>query len=394
MNRKLILSIIILSISVISIYLFKTYASNFGYIKNGADITFTNNKEQVKAYKLNDNEILFLGKNTDTTNNISVPTEIYNIENNTIKLLNFPNILYQSNGILINKDKLLLLNASKQPSKVNKSFFNTIVLIDLTNNKEVQFYDKKINRTHNSNIEQISYTLLNNGNVLIIDFKNKIAEVYNPNLNTSITLNFAFDKNRKNVILPFNKDQALIFGQTNNNYDFMDTVIIYDDKNKTFQEFGHTIRRTNPYIIPLKNNEFLIIGGTIHMSHNAQIYDIRDIEIFDANTGLSKIVNKLPKSLKYDYRTDRNSFAIARINDRYILITGGKYGVAPFEKYWKNSFIIDTEDKYTIKKGPNLKYPLASHQMLQLKTGKILIYDGDVPNKIRTQMYYLKFGGK
>ena len=394
------------------VYLLVRNNSNIGYITLGTDISVTNFEYKLNAFKLNENEVFFLGSNRPEFPDIrgeqwvynmpvtEKPSEIYNLDNNTHEMVHLPNeILYQPDGLLLNDDKLLLVNASKT-KKLPKdnigingtdfSIYKTLILIDLKSNKIIQTYDKKINKKYEPNQQYTSYTLLNNGKILIIDFENKIAEIYNPKQNDSIIVDFPYNKNKKNVVLPYKQEQALIFGQTKNNYNDSDTVIIYDDKNKTFKEFGHTYRRSNPYIISLDGNKYLILGGIIYNPHNAMNLDVREIEIFDANTGTYEIINQLPYVMHYNWKKDMNSFAVAPINDRYILLTGGDKSYYPFVKVLKSSLIIDTE-KNAIKRGPNLKYPLSSHQMLQLKNGKILIYDDNSYHKYKsTQVYNLK----
>ena len=392
-----IVLILIISFFVLFISIYK-FINNFGFVEKGSDISVTNYHGQLSAFKLNDNEVFFFGSNRPECPtergacwiyNMPIketPSEIYNVENSTHKIIHLPNnILYQPDGILLSGDKLLLVNAAKT-KKLPKdnigikgtdfSIYKTLILIDLKSNKVIQTYDKKINKKYEPNQQYTSYTLLNNGKILIIDFKNKIAEIYNPKQNDSIIVDFPFNKNKKNVVLPHKQEQALVFGQTKNNYNDSDTVIIYDDKNKTFKEFGHTYRRSNPYIISLDGNKYLILGGIIYNPHNAMNLDVREIEIFDANTGTYEIINKLPYLLKYDWRTDRNSFGIVSIDGRYVLMTGGTQGGYPFIRTLKSSLIIDTK-KNTIKRGPNLKYPFSSHQMLKVNDVKILIFDDD-----------------
>jgi len=392
-----IVSILVVSFLVLSICIYK-YINNFGFVKEGSDISVTNYHGQLSAFKLNDNEVFFLGSNRPECPTergacwiynmpiTETPSEIYNVKNGSHKIIHLPdNILYQPKGLLLNDDNLLLVNAAKT-KKLPKdnigikgtdfSIYKTLILIDLKSNKIIQTYDKKINKKYEPNQQYTSYTLLNNGKILIIDFENKIAEIYNPKQNDSIIVDFPYNKNKKNVVLPYKQEQALIFGQTKNNYDDSDTVIIYDDKNKTFKEFGHTYRRSNPYIISLDENKYLILGGIIYNPHNAMNLDVREIEIFDANTGTYKIINQLPYLLKYDWRTDRNSFGIAFIDDRYVLLAGGTQGGYPFIRTLKSSLIIDTKIN-KIKKGPNLKYPFSSHQMLKVNDDKILIFGDD-----------------
>jgi len=410
--RKIIILLLIIFFTGICVYLFLKHKTNFGYITFGTDISVTNFENKLSAFKLNENEIFFLGSNRPEFPNIrgeqwvynmpitETPSEIYNVENGTHKIIHLPaNILYQPDGLLLNDHKLLLVNASnnkKQPKDnigingTDFSIYKTLILIDLKSNKIIQTYDKKINKKYEPNQQYTTYTLINNGKILIIDFKNKIAEIYNPKENSSVTIDFPFDKNKKNVVIPYKQEQALIFGQTKDNYNDTDTVIIYNDKNKTFEEFGHTYRRSNPYIISLDGNKYLILGGIIYNPHNAMNIDVREIEVFDANTGTYEIINQLPYLMRYDWRNDMNSFAAVSINSRYILLTGGTQGAYPFIKTLMRTLIFDTETN-SIKRGPNLKYPLSSHQMLQLKTGKVLIYDDNNYDKYKnTQIYNLK----
>ena len=364
--------------------------NNYGSVKRGSDISVTND-----LFKLNEEEVFSLGSNRPECPeergacwiyNMPIketPSEIYNIERDTHKMVHLPNnILYQPYGILLDKDKLLLTNVSK--SKIipkdnigvkgtDFSIYKTMAVIDLKTNKIIQTFDKKINKQYEPNQQHTTYTLLNNGKVLIIDFENQIAEVYCPCLNNSYTINFHNNNQRVNVVLPFKQNQALIFGDTKNNYNKEDSIILYDDNTKIFKEFGHAIRRSNPYVIPLNDNKFLIIGGRIFKSNGGQELDVREIEIFDGNNGTSKIVNKLPYQLKYDDNLDKNSFAITKLNDSYLLLTGGSHGVYPFRKDRKSTLIIDLK-KNEIKRGPNLVYDIASHKMLKVSDDKILIF--------------------
>lgn len=83
---------------------------------------------------------------------------------------------------------------------------------------------------------------------------------------------------------------------------------------------------------------------------------------------------QVTKKRNYDYRNKISSFALAPINNRYYLISGGQAGSPTWSFHLKSTEILDLKNNKTIK-GPNMKSAHFNHKMIPLKNGDILIFD-------------------
>lgn len=371
----------------------------FGYFIKGPQMKYEHDGD---ILKLEDGNILILGSNSHKSpyknrwsiNDLKIletPSELYNVLENKFEEFYLPaNIAYWSNGILLKNNKLLLTFAydPKSPIKYTEYAtskkrtapfpYDSMAIVDLKTRKVEKMYRKKINLKYEPRQKSTQFTLLGNGKVLIIDFKNKAAEIYNPETNTSKLLNIKIDKEANSVVVAKGKDKALIFGATELtgserfklNYFSNDTVEEYNDSTETLKPVGQTIlRRSYPTITQLTNNKILITAGQIY-SQGIDYTDVREIELYDIENNTSKIIVQM-KEQRTNFVLTPN-FASSPLNEHYILITGGIFGGYPFYGVRRSSVIIDSKQR-EILKGPDMRYRWANHKMINLNNGNILL---------------------
>lgn len=383
------------------------WQSRFGY--------FTDNISQIHyghantdTLTLKNGNILFLGSNSHKAYNLQKegyqinkltikeePCEIYDYKKNEFRDFKLPSdIAYYGKGILLNDNRLLLTYAYNPYDKNIKyakyatrkkgqsSFpYDSMAIINLETKQVETMVQKKINKNYEPNPNShggTTFTLLGNGKVLIIDFINSIAEIYNPNTSTSKILNIEIIKDKGSVVIAQGENKALIFGpnkitkkqRRNLKPTDLDTVLEYDDATETIKVIGKTIRREYPIILRLNSDNILIMGGNI--VHSKSHLDIREIEIYNTKTNSSKIIGHLKTKRKFDTSWCRSTFAAIPIDERYILITGGLTGAAPNQPHIKSTEILDLKKNKTYW-GPNMNNSNFNHKMIKLNNGNILI---------------------
>ncbi len=391
---------------------FCVYKLRFGYFIDGPYMNY-NHKILTDILPLNNGNILILGSNCHTNlhNHGSIddmkimetPFEIYNIEKNKFTAFTLEKfIAYQPMGLLLKNNKLLLTFAydykddkySNYSAKMEPPYpYDSMAIVDLDTKKIEKIIQKKINKHNQPNFQYTSFTLLGNGKILIIDFLNKIAEIYDPDNNSSEILNIKVNKEPGSKVIAKGNNQALIFGTTNSlpekfeqlSYYSEDSVEEYDDTNKTLKTVGKTLRRKDPSILEISQDEIIIFGGEINTSQ--KIYNIvNEIEIYNNKANKSKIIARFNEKRKYEQ--NKTSFSGNTINNKLFLITGGVSGEYPFRIIKKSSEIVDLNTG-NIYKGPKMKKAHAYHQMVKLKKGNILIFDN---NNRKTELFKIRKG--
>ena len=400
--KKVFIGIIVLIVCVfISVWIIKEIQKyRFGYFVEGPN---NGNSHNNCVLKLDNNNILYVKPNR--------LVEIYNSHNNKLlKTIDIPNkIKYQPKAILLQNNKLLLTAAylenintqfvdtipNKKPD--NRFKFDSMIVLNLDNGEIENIIQKKINQEYPF-LSSDSFTLLNNGKVLIIGGINgEFVEDYNPKTNMSKLLNLKTSKISNNSIIPYATNQAFIFGTSVSNKAIRknsklintDTVLVYDDKTETIKPAGITFSRIGPIVKQINENEILIIGGKLTeciketkklgkmQTTRCSPLQVDEIEIYNTNTHDSKIVANLLNQRKYEINANTTSFSVEFIDDnhRYLLITGGWKGDVAFRHPLNTSEILDLK-KYKIFNGPNTKYAHYFHKMFHIGNGKVMIMDG------------------
>lgn len=370
-----------MSIVIITCLFFKLKQYQFGHFINGP-ITNYSHEILTDILTLDNGDLLILGSNCHqnlynygSLNDMQInetPFEIYNPKENNFTKFSLPNnIAYQPMGLLLNNYKLLLTfvydyKDSKYSNYSTKMYppypYDSMAIVDLKNKKIEKIIQKKINKHNQPNFQYTSFTLLGNGKILIIDFFNKIAEIYNPNNNSSEILNLKIDKEPGSKVIANGYSQALIFGATPEEFEKLsyyseDYVEQYDDNSKTLKQVGKTLRRSFPSVMKISQDKIIIFGGEINALQKR--YNIvNEIEIYNPKINESKIIAQFNQKRKFE--ANKTTFSGNLINDKLFLITGGVNGETPFKITKRSSEILNLEtgDMY---QGPNMKYAHANH---------------------------------
>lgn len=404
-NKKLYLLLAIILFIILIFCVNQIYKSRFGYFIDGPEMNYSH-KKLTEVLTLNDGNILIPGSNCHANlrdyggiNDMEItetPFEIYDIEKNKFTTFKLgASIAYQPMGLLLKNNKLLLTFAydykdskySNYSLKMQSPYpYDSMAIVNLNNKKIEKIIPKKINKHNQPDFKNTSFTLLGNGKIFIIDFSNKIAEIYNPENNSSEILNIKINKGLGSKVIAKGNSKALIFGPTNlssPSYYFEDSVEEYDDTNKTIKPVGKTLRRKYPSILAISQDEIIISGGEINTSQKTY-NTVNEIEIYNTKTNKSKIIARFKEIRKY--KPNANSFSGNLINNKLFLITGGVSGESPFGIIKKSSEIVDLETG-KIYKGPKMKSVHAYHQMVKLKKGNILILDN---NNRKTELFKIR----
>lgn len=314
----------------------------FGYFIKGPIMQYTHNKSDIIT--LNDGNILVFGtndyrisKNTQIAKLVrQIPFEIYNPDENKFINYKFPiDFAYLPKGLLLNDNKLLLTFVYDY-KKTNVNFpYSSMAIVNLETKKFENIIQKKINKQYKPNLENTSFTLLNNGEILIIDFENQISEIYNYKNNSSKVLNIKVNKQYGSKVIAHDKNKALIFDNSGNVQEF-------DASTLKFKVLGKYSGRENGILKRINSNEILLLGGNEYpFSFTVPSDNGQEIEIYNTKTNTSKVICKLQKKRNYDYRNKISSFALAPINNRYYLISGGQAGSPTWSFHLKSTEILD-----------------------------------------------------
>lgn len=367
------IAIIIVITFVIIFSAFNLKQCQFGYFIKGPIMQHTHNKSDIIT--LNNGDILILGTNEYKVSKNSklpklvkqIPFEIYSLNENKFIDYKLPiDLAYLPKGLLLNNNQLLLTFASDL--KTTNISYSSMAIINLQTKKIEKIIPKKINKQFEPNYENTNFTLLNNGEILIIDFKNQISEIYNPQTNISKILDIKFDKQYVSKVIAQGKNKALIFDNYGNVQEF-------DASTKKLKVVGKYSGRENSILERINSNEILLLGGNEYpFSFTVPHGNGQEIEIYNTETNTSKVICKLQKKRNYNYRNKISSFAVTPINNRYYLISGGQSNSTVWSIQLKSTEILDLKNNKIIK-GPNMKSPHFNHKMVPLKNGDILIFD-------------------
>lgn len=261
--------------------------------------------------------------------------------------------------------------------------YDSMAIIDLNTMKIEKIIQKKINKTKRPT-EFDSFTLLNNGKVLILDgtSRPRSIEIYNPETNTSKLLNIKINKTNQVAVVPNGENKALIFGESYNKdedkekyYGDLDTVLEYDDSAETIKTVGKNLRRLSPQAIRIDNENILILGGHISGSTTVpknKFHQDSEVEVYNTKTNTSKIIGHLAKRRYSEPHDAYHDFTTLFIDKDKLLITGGYEPSIPSKISTKDTEIIDVKTG-KISKGPKMIHRESEHKMLKLKNGKFII---------------------
>lgn len=349
---------------------------------------------------LPDEKLMFLGCNCPQSHNPSnwsisqlvledTPSAIYDLKSKKIDKFNIPtDIIYLPYGVLLKNNKLLLTYVYN-PNGENKNYSNvssgeaytSMAVVDLKTARIEKVIPNKIKKSYSCRHVSTTFTLLGNGNVLIINFKDDVAEVFNPTTNTTKLLSIKTHKEPGSTVVPYGKSKALIIGETTDAFRVSpsringsleenileyDSILEYDDSTGKCNSIGRVLRREVPEASVI-NQSLIIVGGRINFSSGAT-RSSRHIEIFDLQNNTSRIVET--------FKAKRNggTFSIVPINSRYILIVGGWWGTYPFYHTQRTTEIIDLKNN-KIFFGPQTAERTAAPWVFKLASGNILVVD-------------------
>lgn len=281
---------------------------------------------------------------------------IYDLKSKKIDKFNIPtDIIYLPYGLLLKNNKLLLTYVYKSSSKKQNDIeansydpYTSMAVIDLKTARIEKIIPNKIKKSHTDFYEYTTFTLLGNGNVLIINFKNDTAEIFNPETNTTKLLSIKTHKGLASLVIPYGNSKALILGQTVDSFQDShsggndplkeygletDTILEYDDTTGKCNSIGRVLKRYG-VVASVINQSLIIAGGQID-SKSGRIISSNIVEVFDLKNKTSELIGNLKKQRKY------SSFSMIPINSRYMLIVGGASGSYPFPYTQQITEIID-----------------------------------------------------
>ena len=404
-NKKRAVIFTVIVLVVLGLIIQWAIPYRFGYFTEGPKLAYEHFGD---VLKLDNGNVLLLGSNSHTNPhkdnwNINelviseVPSEIYNAESNNFEIFKLPNtIAYKPKGILLGNNKLLLTSAynhndkkyPKYGSNMPKPYpYDSIALINLDTNKVEKMLQKKLNRNKKPS-DEIEATLLDNGNVLLVEPYNG-AELYNPKLNTSVLLkNWNFEKGS---LIPDKEGRVLIFCANTENSSTEEYANVYefDTKTQTFKSIGKTLRRINPLVMKINNNEILLMGSANWLRSE------KLIEIYDTRTNTSRVVANFiePKKRRTVFYPHKPAFAAAATGKSYILITGGTNGSFPLTKFYDSIEVLNTKTG-KIYKGPKMKRKIAYHKMIKLNNGNLLVVGNGVISNVKYTQIFKENRGK
>jgi len=350
----------------------------FGYFIDGPDMLYEHDGD---VLRLDDGNILILGSNRHESpykdrwsmsdlKIMETPSEIYNVSENKFEKFDMPtNIVYWPYGILLKNNKLLLTFAYDPNGSIKYTEYSTngrrvapfpydsMAIVDLKTRKVEKMCRKKIN-LKNEPFRSISkFTLLGNGKVLIIDFNTNLAEIYNPETNTSKLLDVKIDKFAYSSVVAYGDNKALIFGDTKKLVgNLKDTVEEYDDTTETIKVVGEVLKRSQGEVVKVSSDKVIIMGGSKHENE-------QKVEIYDMQSNEVKFEPKM-HTLR-SFGGSSTSFIGAPLNDRYFLITGGIHRRFLGYSYEESAEMLDLHNG-KIYEIPDMKKRFAFHKMIKI----------------------------
>lgn len=292
------------------------------------------------AVKLNDNEVLIFGGVTRPKGKAARSlreAEIYDIKNNTFKLVGDTNYKYYepiyTNVVKLKDGRIFISTAASNfeifDPKTNK-FYKA--------GEEIRYYKKdffdcygekeKIRNSKNIYNFKVAMTLLHDGRVYIAganyDGDPGNAEIYDPETNTFTQVADQLYPRfcRSAVTLP--DGRVLLTGGTNAYYSYIlhgkkrfkpseaGDAEIYDPKTNTYTSVGSlNVRRCHHQSILLSNGKVLIVNGEKGPG-GATDRETRKAELFDPKTNKFKLISST--------KLERYAFNIEKISDNKVFI--------------------------------------------------------------------------
>ena len=390
---KSVIFILILTLIIKSIYFavnFQKY--KFGHFVKGLQLKHQHGGSNENTFKLDNGNIFILGKNDDNGN--YTPSEIYDIKTNKVKEIILPkNLYYWDNGLLLNNNKLLITHAydsNNSKYKLEKAYpYDSMVILNLDTMKFEKLIEKKINNT----LEPVRCFNIMNAALFddkVFMYQRGKVEIYNIDKNTSELMNISLDKFLNvDQVFPTKENDILLFGsnilskdkEKKVEYGDLDYVYKYNYKSNTIKTAGKVLRRVHPRRIKIDDSRIVIFGGKAALpdsnSKYREITELKEIEIYNINTGKAEVVANLLEPRCYEFM-GAGGFNGAKLGDKYFLITGGKCFLGPMfgiksKTSPKDSEILDLET-YEIQHGPKAKQELAGQKMITLNNGNIFIF--------------------
>jgi len=387
-NKELyILGLSIILFIGIYIWILLCGVYSIGYFIKGPDMN-VEHSYRASILELDDGNILVLGENEPDS---SIPSEIYDIKSNKFKYYDLikDSLYYLPEGVLLDNNKLLLLYVNDPHTKYKKednaNFYNSMAIVDLNSGKVEKYVSKKINQKYKLN-NYTKYAKLGNGNIIIVDFSNKVAEIYNPTTNSSKLINLKYEIAPYAEMVPIMENKLLIFGgYLENNYIKNNDVVEYKDNEVEIISVGNALPRQCSIISKISDNKIIIAGG---VSRIMQGFYTQEIELYDISTNESDIIGKFT-----EHRQTREmyfpSYSGVKLSDRYYITAGGNRAYGSFGSDSNSTDIIDLKNN-VVKRGPKMIYRTSDFKMIKLINGDVLCistgFSPDIPYRQRTQI--------
>ena len=290
------------------------------------------------AVKLNDNEVLIFGGN-HRGRGASFPkeAEIYNIKNNTFKLVGGTNYQYYdpiyTNVVKLKDGRVFINNAMS-----NFEIYDPKTMKFYKAGEEIKYYKKdifdskgqkeKIRNSKNIYNLKVAMTLLHDGRVYIAganyDGEPGNAEIYDPKTNTFTQVADQLYPRFCRSAVTLADGRVLLTGGTNAYYSYIlhgkkrfkpsedGDAEIYDPKTNTYTSVGLlNVRRCHHSSILLSNGKVLIVNGEKGPG-GATDRETRKAELFDPKTNKFKLISST--------KLERYAFNIEKISDNKVLI--------------------------------------------------------------------------
>ena len=379
LKRILIIFVGILLLSFWFFNIFLSHICRFGYLVHGDSYVYPHNGKSF-IVPLDNGNLLFLGENMheslkEESCSISstpkfLPSEVYNIKTGKFEKFDMPSdFLYLPMGIMLKDNKLFLPFAAPlnnvdmyKDGSVCWVQYNYFAVVDLDTKRLIQMKHKKIDEKYDMAPEYTTSVLLNNGNVLVLDFYNNKFELYNPKLNAYKLLYIKLEANKFYSYATSLGDKVLLLGGGNADYN---KVLELDPTRENLKPVGKVRLRYDQTIKMLSNGNFVLFGG---VSDNST--DVREVELYDVLTNKSKVITRLKKQHSLNFGL--NFLSGDLIDDSLLLVSGGNRLYYPFYYESTDSEIVNVETG-KVYSGPKLYMHDAFHSIIRLKNGNLLI---------------------
>ena len=297
-------------------------------------------RRQYLAVKLNNNEVLiFGGKSATKAKTPSRPkeAEIYNIKNNTFKIVGKTNYDYYvpvyTNVVKLKDGRIFISNASS-----NFEIYDPKTMKFYKAGEEIKYYRKyvfddngekeRIRNSKNIYDFKVAMTLLNDGRVYIAganyDGNPGNAEIYDPRTNTFTKVTDQLYPRFCRSAVTLKDGRVLLTGGTNTYYSYgfdeqkkfkpsdEGNAEIYDPKTNSYTSVGSlNVKRCYHSSILLSNGKVLIVNGAKGPG-GATDRETRKAELFDPETNKFELISST--------KLERWAFFVDKISDNKVLI--------------------------------------------------------------------------